>query len=81
MRYKIFPFGVPRSVRELGINKLLPKKKGISDKGRLTKESNLINLSILKTFASVYHSNKLNLSQINIQSIKPKESIILIFSD
>ena len=41
-------FGVPRSFGELGINKLLPKKKRILDKDRLTMESNLIKASALK---------------------------------
>ena len=84
-RYKILPFGVPRRIRELGINKLLLKKNRISGedrisgKERLVLESNLIRISALKTIASVYHSNKLNLSLINVQSIKPKENIILDF--
>ena len=42
-------------------------------------ESNLINISTLKAFTSIYHSNELNLSLINVQSIKPKENIILDF--
>ena len=42
-------------------------------------ESNLIKISTLKPFTSVYHSNKLNSSLINVQSIKPKENIKLDF--
>ena len=84
-RYKILPFGVPTRIRGLGINKLLPKKKRISGKdrisgkNRLTMESDLIKISSLKTFTSIFHSYKLNLSLINVQSIKPKENIILYF--
>ena len=77
--YKIMPFVVPISIRELGINKLPPRKNRISGKDRLTSESNLVKISILNTFASIYHSNKLILSLVNVQSIKPQENIILDF--
>ena len=40
-------------------------------------KSNPIKIITLITFASVYHSNKLNMGVINVQSIKPKEKIIL----
>ena len=75
------PFGVSSSIRELGVNKLLPKNNRLSGNDRLKMESNLMLIKImyLKFFAPVYHSNKLNLSLINVQSIKPKENIILDF--
>ena len=75
MRYNILHFGVSRGIRELGIYKLLQKVK-ISGKDKLTMESNLIKISPLKTFTPIYHSNKLDLSLINVQSIKPKENRI-----
>ena len=42
-------------------------------------ESNLIKITTLKTFTSVYQSNKLSMSLINVQLIKPKENIIFDF--
>ena len=67
------------SIREFRINKLPPTKNRISGKDRVTMESNLIKISTLKTFTSIYHSSKLNLNPIIVQSIKPKENIVLDF--
>ena len=71
-------FAVPRRIGVMN-KKATAKKNRISGMDRLKMESNLIEISTLKTFASINHSNKLNLSVINVQSIKPKENVILYF--
>ena len=80
--YKILPFGEPRSIRELVINDQKNRTSGrvrIFRQGQTQNGIQPIKDKYIKTFLSIYYSNKLDWSLIIVQSIKPKGNIILHF--